>query len=226
VQTGEVRKLLSQSTVNYRVAFSPDGRNVAVGRHDRVVVQSPLDHGDQRVFSSLDGPAMGVAYSPDGTLLATTDYVGKLRIFEAASGELLAHWSLHRAPGAELAFSPNGRWLASTGDDGRILIVDLEHQARYRQHSAVLAAGWNDDAAAWLRLGRLAVLVGAWPAARDALDRASALGAEVPPLLRARAQWAAGSSAAAATTLESSPRGVSARTVAIWRAALDQEQED
>jgi hypothetical protein len=60
----------------------------------------------------------GVAYSPDGRLLAAATWGGALRVWDAASGKEVFTLDGPRAQAHVLAFSPDGRTLASGGYDG------------------------------------------------------------------------------------------------------------
>src|SRR5262249_22077416 len=58
----------------------------------------------------------GVAFSPDGQLLATSAADGRVRVYDARSGTLLRAISTEPASGGRaIAFSPDGTMLASGG---------------------------------------------------------------------------------------------------------------
>ena len=102
------------------LAFAPDGRSVIIAagqtlrrwKLDRPApLPQPAGHLDE---------AWGLAFSPDGRLLATgsdtPDDPQTLKIWEVATGRLLRGWDAH-GPGtvSALAFSPCGTVLASAG---------------------------------------------------------------------------------------------------------------
>jgi WD40 repeat protein/DNA-binding SARP family transcriptional activator len=66
----------------------------------------------------------GVAFSPDGTRLATTDLDGTAKIRDATSGQELLTLSGHTDEVMNLAFSPDGTRLATTSHDGTAKIWD------------------------------------------------------------------------------------------------------
>jgi WD40 repeat protein len=77
------------------------------------------------------GPAGGVAaFGPDGTLLATGDQDGNIRLWNAATlQEIGAPMSSDTHPVDSLAFSPDGTMLAAGSSDGNVQLWDTATQA-------------------------------------------------------------------------------------------------
>jgi WD40 repeat protein/serine/threonine protein kinase len=100
------------------LAFSPDGRRLAVVSQGRDQPQGQLNVWDAATGQELltvkaqarFGP--GLAYSPDGRLLATTD-AGTVRLRDAATGKEVRSFE---GGAVVVAFSPDGRWLAAGGN--------------------------------------------------------------------------------------------------------------
>jgi WD40 repeat protein len=149
-----------------RVAFSPDGRLLAVGSGGNFYlavgsggnfylttgvtysvndVWSVYDVASGRLLYQLAPPQLGVnnvAFSPDGRLLALAQVDGTIQLWavpRTPAGRWLPAGAPLRADPSwlvALAFSPDGRLLASGGSDGTIQLWDMAHR---RQVGAPLA---------------------------------------------------------------------------------------
>ena len=134
--------LTGRQPVNVRaVAFSPDGRTLASASQGTTTLWS-VDTGQElREFSEEeyrpDGKEApfarqqvdGIAFSPDGKILVSTNRVGHVTLWSAATGERLrifnkpvenrvrVRWSdpPRTVAGLRVAFSPDGKMLASIG---------------------------------------------------------------------------------------------------------------
>ena len=146
------------------VAFSRDGKLLAAAHGDGTVrlwdpatgqaVGAPL----LADLGAKSGPAgigvFGVAFSPDGKLLATADADGTVRLWDPATGKPTAapiqantqtavgqDAQISGRPGVfRVAFSPDGKLLATADDDGT---VKLWNPATGQPAGAPLHAGVN-----------------------------------------------------------------------------------
>lgn len=104
-------------------AFSPDGKRLAFSEGGYVRV---WDRALGQLLLSLPvGPSFGLAYSPDGTRLATGGgYVSQALLWDAATGQkLLTLTGGFKGKITSAAFSPDGKRLA-TGADQTISLWD------------------------------------------------------------------------------------------------------
>lgn len=78
------------------------------------------------LFADIVGIVFTVAFSPDGTLLATGDAEGGLRLWQVAEGKLLHNLTGHSGWVWSVAFSLDGRTLASCSSDKTIRLWDVQ----------------------------------------------------------------------------------------------------
>jgi len=169
-ETGQVtHKLPSQAGPIWDVAFSPDGQRLAAGNADGSVTIWDLAAGTAFRFPAHKREVAGLAFSPNGKLLATTggrDHSTKL--LDAATGKEIGPlrsgtsetriWSV--------AFHPEGHELATATGFGRVSIWDVGrrkelkvmpdadttriHRVAYHPGGRVLAtAGWDQTVRLW-----------------------------------------------------------------------------
>ena len=128
--TGTTRVILEGHSSRLEgVAFSPDGALLATASYDGTariwdVTGRRTGRSFRRAVSPMKtlqghaGGVLGVAFSPDGALLATSSSDGTARIWLVATGTGGAVLRGHNAPVRGVAFSPDGALLATASDDG------------------------------------------------------------------------------------------------------------
>jgi WD40 repeat protein len=103
--------------VGQTVEFLPYSRALILvdGTRPRIWRLDPP--GEPDALAGHTAEAWAVAFSPDGKILATgsddTKESQTIKLWDPATGQLLAGWKAHTATVAALAFSPDGRMLAS-----------------------------------------------------------------------------------------------------------------
>jgi WD40 repeat protein len=124
--SGEERRRIDLGARLVRLAFSPDGRQVAVTERDNAVRVYDTATG-QRLHSwtvPLTNPyenyTSAVAFAPDGLTLAAgaTDHL--IHRWDLRTGRELAPLRGHTGYVTALVFTADGRWLYSAGWDGAI----------------------------------------------------------------------------------------------------------
>ena len=113
----------------FSVAFHPEGRLLAAGRHGGVAL---TDANTGRTVAFLDGLAdigRAVAFSPDGRLLAAggghAQQGGEVKIWQMAERRQVIRIEGHGDTVQALAFSPDGKTLATASYDYDIKLWDV-----------------------------------------------------------------------------------------------------
>ena len=105
------------------MAFSPDGRILAVGAKDKAVHLFAIADRREIARFALDDSVTSVLFSPNGKQIAAAAGA-QGRVFDVADGHETARVTLAGQVQA-LAFNPNGQFLAAGGDDKSVRVVDL-----------------------------------------------------------------------------------------------------
>jgi WD40 repeat protein len=86
----------------------------------RTVLEGPLEH----LILHHGGPVYVAAFSPDGKLIVTASTDNTARIWDAATGQLLATLAGHTGPVNDAAFSIDGRLIVTASDDNTARVWD------------------------------------------------------------------------------------------------------
>ena len=122
------------------LAFREDGAEIAVLYDDKVPTCQILETETGRLVRSIPLPAKGemVAWSADGTTLATPCRDRKIYLWDAGTGIGRGVLEGHTNEGLGAAFHPAGNLLASDGWEGRLWLWD-----------PVLARPWLNVSGGW-----------------------------------------------------------------------------
>src|SRR5262249_29726514 len=136
--SGQSREDPGGFSVSYGLSLNGNGRSVAAADNGR----PGHGFGDRQKgeVATIAGPALAVAFHPDGKRIATGLEDGRVAFWPTTRGVESIRVPNGGAVSAA-AFTPDERWLVLTGGDGVISVVDLSDPRNARQiHS------WRVDA--------------------------------------------------------------------------------
>ena len=132
----------TRAAVTFSLAYSPDGKRLAVGLGKVIYLWDTATGKELRQFAGTQVVAGAVALSPDGKLLAAGRSDGGIRLWRADTGAVLGDFPGHERAVLCLAFSADGKALASGSDDSTVLLWDV---ARLPLDGAHVEARWSAE---------------------------------------------------------------------------------
>jgi WD40 repeat protein len=138
VTTGQTIRRLSLRAKPLSIALSPDGRILAAGldlsararNHFAAGVSQnvelwDLTTGKVSFCAGHQDIIVELAFSPDGTTLATASYDNTVGLWQVPTGKAKFRFTSHLLAVDHLTFSPDGRTLATRGGDGTLRLWNV-----------------------------------------------------------------------------------------------------
>jgi WD40 repeat protein len=130
VEAGKQAFVTSTATPVSMLAFAPDGKTLALAAGSDVqlweVKGAQVKPGSlARLARNHNAPVTGLAFSLDGSRLASVGLDGSLFVHRTSNGQSIAHLHLP-GPLRELAFATDGRHLATANGNDTIFICRVK----------------------------------------------------------------------------------------------------
>lgn len=110
------RVLATQDDVFFKVAFRPDGKQLAASGADGSIRLFDIASGaEQLKFAGHSNWVVDVCFGPSGKLIATASRDGTSKVFEVETGKLVATHAEHNAPVNAVVFSADGKSVTTAG---------------------------------------------------------------------------------------------------------------
>jgi WD40 repeat protein/predicted Ser/Thr protein kinase len=109
------------------VSFSSDGKYLYSGSYDDTIKLWPVGFGESSDVLYQPRFLYSIAFSPDGKVLAASDYLGHTAALFDVAGRRRWEQSIgkHSEVVQRVAFSPDGRFLATAGGDNEVQLWNL-----------------------------------------------------------------------------------------------------
>ena len=116
-----------------------------MAKTERVLVAALRKLREKRVISDLSNPVSGIAYSPDGSVIANLDYQS-LQFRDAQTGKLIDTVSLPSAGKFGLTWSDRGDWIGVNFETTALLLRPCSHEKIRRLFSNCRLGGEDQSA--------------------------------------------------------------------------------
>ncbi len=113
----QIRTFAGHTDEVVAVGISPDGRTVATGSTDKHAILWNADSGERLFSLRTQDTVSGIVFSPDGKILAASNFANNVNEWEVATGKALGATRRVNLDLNAIAFTPDGSRFFSAGKD-------------------------------------------------------------------------------------------------------------
>ena len=124
IESGKELQRLSTTAAVPHIALSPDSRYATFGTSDGVALWD-LNKGTIHNFTGAEGLVVGAIFTLDGRHILGTGYDRALRIWDVATGQMVANMPTHTRFGVNVSIAPDGRRAGVVGWDTSASVWEL-----------------------------------------------------------------------------------------------------
>ncbi|ETW79266.1 hypothetical protein HETIRDRAFT_172842 [Heterobasidion irregulare TC 32-1] len=121
-----------KSSVNF-VAFSPDGKRIVSGSHDKTIRVWDIETGEavSPPFEGRTDTVTSVTFSPDGKRIVSSSHDATILLWDTDTGEAVSPpFKGHTDGVTSVAFSPDGKRIVSGPQDATIQVWNVRVDER------------------------------------------------------------------------------------------------
>ena len=125
VITNTVQTLTDHTAIVNSVSWSPDGKDIASGSHDKTIrIWDASNSTCIRTLTGHTNNVSSVSWSPDGKYIASGSADWTVKIWDAITSTCIKNLNGHTHNVVSVSWSPNGKYVASASRDNTIRVWD------------------------------------------------------------------------------------------------------
>ena len=113
----------------HEIQYSPDGTRLAVAGSIGIWIYDTMTYQEVALLTGHTDFALNVSFSPDGNTIASGNYDGTIRLWDATTGALKQTLTGHTDIVNSVSFSSDGNTIASGSNDDTVRLWNVRRQA-------------------------------------------------------------------------------------------------